>query len=278
MTLLQSANPESIEIQLLLEAIYSRYGYDFRKYSFSSIRRRILSHLPYTQAKTISELQHQVLHHPNAMSELLLHISVQVTQMFRDPLFFRLLREEILPGMADRHHLKIWSAGCSTGEEAYSLAIILRELGLEDRSRIYATDINQEGLNKAEKGILPLENMKEYSANYFESGGIASLSDYLTTGFHASIMDPSLNKRILFSDHNLVTDHSFGEMDLIICRNVLIYFSQELQDRVLDVFIDSMAPGGTLCLGPRETIRFSNHAKSLKTHSDRWRVYQWTGS
>lgn len=255
---------ESIETDLLLDAIYLKYGYDFRNYAKASIRRRIHHRLSLSNLKTISEMQHKLLDDKEFFATLLLDLTVNVTEMFRDPFFFKTLREAVIPELKSLPHIKVWLAGCSSGEEVYSIAILLKEEGLGQNSLIYATDANEIIINKAKKGLFPIDKMKGYTRNYKNSGGLASFADYYTAKYDYVIMDNSLKKNIVFSDHNLVTDAVFGEMDLILCRNVLIYFNKELQDRVFGLFCESLHPRGFLCLGSKETIRFSTCSDGLE--------------
>ena len=248
---------EQIEVDILLEAIYKRYGYEFKEYSRASMRRRILYHLAKTQHDTISELIPDILHKPKSFEALFFDISITVTEMFRDPWFFTALREKVFPFLKTFPFINIWQAGCATGEETYSLAILLKEEGLYDRTRIYATDFNDEALNTAKARIYPLDRIQEYSTNYRQAGGKESLADYYRARYQSVIFDRSLQENITFANHNLATDGVFAEMHLILCRNVLIYFNRSLQDRALTTFRDSLHYNGFLCLGSKETIQFS---------------------
>lgn len=255
---------QDIEIRLLLEAIYLKYGYDFRDYSKAHVKRRILGRLTRSKLSTISEMQHVVLNDLDFFHVLLLDLSLNVTEMFRDPGFFHAIREKVIPLLKTYPFLKIWHAGCSTGEEVYSMAILLKEEGLTDRCILYATDFNQAVLAKASEAIYPVDRMKAYAENYIKAHGKTSISDYFTVKYNAAILDKSLKKNIVFSDHNLVTDGVFGEMNMIVCRNVLIYFNRELQNRVYELFFESLLPGGILCLGAKETLMFSKHKEYFK--------------
>jgi chemotaxis protein methyltransferase CheR len=255
---------EDIEIHLLLEAIYMKYGYDFRDYSKTHLSRRIQGYVSRNHLSSVSEMQHQILNNSFFFHQLLLDLSLNVTEMFRDPRFFIAVREKVIPLLKTYPFLKIWHAGCSTGEEVYSMAIVLHEEGLLDRCIIYATDFNQIVLNKASDAIYPLNRVREYADNYNKALGKASFSDYFTVKYDAAILDQRLKKNIVFSDHNLVTDGIFGEMNLIVCRNVLIYFNRELQNRVLHLFFESLLPGGILCLGSKETLLFSGLKENYK--------------
>ena len=271
---MENKENEKIEIDLLIRAIYLKYGYDFRDYSKASRRRRILGRLSKSGLSTISEMQHKLLHDPVFFEKLLLDLTVNVSEMFRDPSFFRAVREIVAPELKKIPVLKVWHAGCSTGEEVYSMAILLREEGIFDTSTIYATDVNEEVLAKAKKGIFPIDRMKDYTRNYKMAGGLASFVDYYTAGYDRTIMDKGLRENIVFSNHNLVTDGVFGEVDLIICRNVLIYFNRDLQDRVFGLFADSLRSGGFLCLGSKETMMFSKHANSFENVVKKEKIYR----
>ena len=265
---------EKIEIDLLIRAIYLKYGYDFRDYSKASRRRRILGRLSKSKLSTISEMQHKLLHDPVFFEKLLLDLTVNVSEMFRDPLFFKAVRETVVPELKKRPFIKVWHAGCSTGEEVYSMAILLREEGILDASTIYATDVNEAVLADAKKGVFPIEKMKDYTRNYKMAGGLASFADYYTARYDHVIMDRGLKKNIVFSDHNLVTDGVFGEIDLIVCRNVLIYFNRELQDRVFGLFSESLRKGGFLCLGSKESMMFSKYADRFESVINKEKIYR----
>lgn len=259
---------QEIELQLLLEAIYLKYGYDFRDYSKAHLKRRILGRLSRSKCHTISEMQHQLIYDPNFFRQIILDLSINVTAMFRDPAFFRAIREEVIPLLKTYPFIKIWHAGCSTGEEVYSMAIILKEEGLLERSIIYATDFNPIALKQASDAIFPLEKIKEYTDNYFKANGKASFSEYFTVEYGSAMIDQSLKKNIVFSDHNLVTDGVFAEMNMVFCRNVLIYFNRELQNKVFNLFYESLVPGGILCLGTKETLYYSDNKKDYKQIHD----------
>jgi chemotaxis protein methyltransferase CheR len=248
---------ERIEIELLLEGIYRHYGFDFRSYAYASIRRRLWKRIEAEGLGTISALQAQILHQPQAMERLLLDLSINVTAMFRDPSFYLAFRERVVPLLRTYPYIRIWHAGCATGEEVYSMAILLQEEGLYERSRIYATDINEVVLQRAKEGIFPLDRMQEYTENYIAAGGKRAFSDYYTAKYDGALFSPSLTKNVVFSLHNLVTDRSFAEFNVILCRNVLIYFDKSLQSRVHGLFYDSLAMFGILVLGSKESLRFS---------------------
>ena len=254
---------ENIEVELLLDAIYQKYGYDFRGYARSSIKRRIKHRLSLSGLHTISDMQREILYNRDFFCALLQDMSVNVTEMFRDPTFFRALREIVLPELARHEMIKIWHAGCASGEEVYSVAILLKEAGLYGKSRIYATDFDELILDKAKQGIFSIENLKLYTRNYKESGGTESFADYYSARYNLVRVNQSLKKNIHFTAHNLVTDSVFSEMDLIFCRNVLIYFKRELQDRIFKLFRDSLCQNGILCLGSKETVRVSRYSEAF---------------
>jgi chemotaxis protein methyltransferase CheR len=250
---------ERIEIELLLEGIFRHYGFDFRAYAYASIRRRLWKRIEEEKLPSMSALQERVLHEPAMMEKLLLDLSINVTAMFRDPSFYVSFRQHVVPLLRTYPFIRIWHAGCSTGEEVYSMAMLLREEGLYDRSRIYATDINEVVLQRAKAGIFPLERMQEYTDNYMRAGGKRSFSEYYTAKYGGALFDQSLTKNVVFSQHNLVTDRSFSEFNVILCRNVLIYFDKTLQSKVHSLFYDSLAMFGVLVLGSKETPRFMSH-------------------
>ncbi|OAB47529.1 chemotaxis protein CheR [Paenibacillus antarcticus] len=265
---------EKIEVRLLLEAVFQMYGYDFRNYAFDSIRRRIRHGMHAIGVNNVSALIEQVLHYPQRMHQLLRYLVVNVTEMFRDPSMFRTFREKVVPFLHTYPHIRIWHAGCSTGEEVLSMAILLHEEGLYDKARIYATDIDEDSLEKAQEGIFPLSNMKTYTHNYIQSGGTKSFSDYYTAQYDAVRFDPSLMKNIVFARHNLVTDQSFNEFNVIFCRNVMIYFDKTLKGRVHQLFHESLSMFGFLALGDRESIHFSEFEDSYKTVDLSEKLYQ----
>ncbi len=265
---------QNLEIQLLLQAIQLRYGYDFRNYARASIRRRIEHRLVRNGLPNISAMQHQLLYDEVFFSQLLRDFSINVTEMFRDPSFYLAIRNTVIPELKKHPFLKIWHAGCSTGEEVYSMAILLKEEGLYDKTQIYATDMNEVVLKKAKDGIYDISRLKQYTANYQKAGGLESFSDYYIAHNEHVILDQSLKKNILFSEHNLATDGVFGEMNLIMCRNVLIYFNRELQNRVIQLFFDSLAPEGFLAIGSKESLLFSNNANDFKEIVKKEKIYQ----
>jgi chemotaxis protein methyltransferase CheR len=269
-----NADLERIEIQLLLEGIYRHYGFDFRSYAYASLRRRIWKRIDAEQLRTISALQDRVLHDSSLMERLLLDLSINVTAMFRDPGFYAALRREVVPALRTYPFIRIWHAGCSTGEEAYSMAILLEEEDLYDRARLYATDINEVVIRKAKEGIFPLDRMQEYTQNYLRAGGIRSFSEYYTAMYDGALFAPRLMRNIVFSQHNLATDRSFAECNIILCRNVLIYFDRDLQQRVHQLFHDSLPVYGYIALGSKESLRFSGFEDNYEQVDPREKIYR----
>lgn len=263
-----------IELPLLLEAIYLKYHYDFREYANASLKRRLSAALVRFNCRTLSQLQQRILHEPAVFPILLDYLTVQVTEMFRDPSYFKSLREHVVPLLRTYPSLKIWVAGCSTGEEVYSLAILLREEGLLSRSLIYATDINPQALQRAEAGVFEIDRIPAFTESHRRSGGHSSLSDYYTAAFGRAVIDKSLKKHIVFSDHSLATDSVFAEVQLVSCRNVLIYFNRELQDRALGLFADALCRKGFLGLGSKESLRFTAQAGVFADVSREDRIFQ----
>jgi chemotaxis protein methyltransferase CheR len=248
---------EEIELSLLLEGIYRKYGFDFREYAPASLRRRVWRRAHAEGLTTLSALQDKLLHDPVCMERLLLDLSINVTAMFRDPAFYVAFREKIIPLLRTYPFTRIWVAGCSTGEEVYSLAILLQEEELYDRTRIYATDINESVLDRARAGVFPLEKMREYTQNYIRAGGKRAFSEYYLAKYDGAQFQRSLIDNVVFAQHNLVSDRSFNEFHTILCRNVMIYFDRALQDRVHSLFYESLTHFGVLGLGSKESIRFS---------------------
>ncbi len=269
-------NIESIEMDLLLEGIYRHYGYDFRNYSRASLKRRLTQHMKRSGQTRLSELIPRVLHDQAFFNALLKEMSITVTEMFRDPAFYKVLRKKVIPVLKTYPFVKIWHAGCATGEEVYSMAIVLTEEGYYDKCHIYATDFNTHALDTAKEGIYPLERIREYMENYNQSGRRSSFSEYFTAAYQSAKMINSLKKQITFTHHNLATDTSFGEMNMIVCRNVLIYFNKTLQDRALSLFHESLCHGGFLCLGKKETITFSSVKRGFQTVSDEECIFKKT--
>ena len=250
---------ENLETELLLEAVYRHYGHDFREYAPASLRRRIALAMRHERVSTISGLQERVLHDPASMERLLLTISINVTALFRDPDFFLLLRRKVLPILGTYPFLRIWHAGCSTGEEVYSMAIMLQEEGLYGRCRIYATDMNNSVLRQAREGIFPASTVQQGASNYSRAGGTKSLSEYYTSAYGDAIFRANLKENIIFSPHNLALEGTFNEFHLILCRNVMIYFTKPLQQRVHNLLYESLAMFGILGVGSKETLQFTPH-------------------
>lgn len=261
-------------MDLLLEALFKLYGYDFRQYARASITRRVKDYFAHTNLKSISELLPRVMNDAEFSSELILSFSVSVTEMFRDPMVYKQLREKIIPVLRTWPFIKVWHAGCSTGEEVYSLAIVFREEGLYKHTTFYATDFNDNVLQKAKQGIYRTEQIRLAVKNYIESGGTGALSDYYHANYQAVMLDPSLKERITCANHNLVADQTFGEFQLIFCRNVLIYFDREFQNRVIRLMTESLVHGGFLCLGTKETLEFSEESHHYDTIDKKNRIYQ----
>lgn len=268
---------DDIEMKLFLEALFLKYHYDFRGYSLASVKRRLNQAKLHFNCQTFSALQDLILHNPDLMMELLSFMTVQVSEMFRDPQYFRTIREKVVPHLRTYPSLKIWIAGCSAGEELYSFAILFREEGLEDRTMFYATDINADALRKAQAGVYDLDRIQLFTENHQRSGGKTSLSDYYTAAYGAATFDKTLRRRCVFSDHSLVSDAVFAEMQMVSCRNVLIYFDRDLQDRAIGLFKDSLPRKGFLGLGAKESLRFSLHADSFAEFSRDERIYQKRG-
>lgn len=265
---------ERIEVDLLLEGIFRQYGFDFRSYAFSSLKRRLWKRIQAEGLQSISELQARVLHDPTALQRLLLDLSVNVSTMFRDPGFYVAFREKVVPLLRTYPFIRVWHAGCSTGEEVYSMAVLLEEEGLYDRARIYATDINEVVLQTARAGIFPLERMQEYTDNYLKAGGTHAFSEYYTARYDGALFSPALTRNVVFSQHNLVTDRSFAEFNVILCRNVMIYFDRQLQNKVLRLFHESMPVFGILALGSKESLRFTEFEDCYDSLDQRERIYR----
>lgn len=263
-----------IEMHLLIDAIYLTYHYDFRRYAPASLQRRLGAALAHFNCQTFSQLQDKVLHEPDSFAALLDFLTVPVSEMFRDPAYFRSLRHTVVPVLRTYPSLKVWVAGCGTGEEVYSLAILLREEGLLPRTLIYATDINPHTLQKASAGVYDVERIAGFTEAHRKSGGSSSLSDYYTAAYGRAVFDKSLREHIVFSDHSLATDSVFAEVQLVSCRNVLIYFDRELQDRAVGLFRDSLCRKGFLGIGSKETLRFSPHSDSFSELARDERIYQ----
>ncbi len=263
-----------IELRMLVEAVYLKYNYDFRDYTGASQKRRVLVALREMECATVSELQAKVLHQPEAFSRLLQYLTIPVTEMFRDPEYYAAIRSQVVPFLRTYPSLKIWVAGCSTGEEVYSLAILLHEEGLLERSMIYATDINPASLDAARRGVFPLDRMRLFTENYQKAGGKRAFSDYYTAAYGGALFERSLIENVTFADHSLSTDSVFSETHFISCRNVMIYFNRRLQDRVLGLFHESLCHRGFLGLGIKESIDFSTYASRFEPLARRERLYR----
>ena len=263
-----------IELKLLMEAIFLKYSYDFRNYTGASQKRRVRYALEQLRLPNVSALQERVLHDPTVFAQLLQYLTIPVSEMFRDPGYFLTLRQQVVPVLQTYPSVKVWVAGCSTGEEAWSLAILLREEGLLERTQIYATDINPASLDKARQGIFPMEAVRNYTANYQRAGGRQAFSDYYTAAYDAARFDPSLCANAVFADHSLATDSVFAETQLVSCRNVLIYFNRALQDRALGLFHESLCHRGFLGLGAKESIDFSSFSTRFDTLARAERIYR----
>jgi chemotaxis protein methyltransferase CheR len=266
----ESVAEKDIELDLLLRAIYLKFHYDFRHYARSSLRRRLEDALSAFNCRTLSALQERVLHDEGVFPELMRFLTIQVSDLFRDAEYFYTLRHEIVPMLKTYPSLRVWIAGCSTGEEAYSHAIVFAEEGLLDRTTIYATDINHESLNVAEAGVYPAERLQSFTDNHRRSGASVPLSTHYTAAYASVVFCRALRKKILFSDHSLATDGVFAEMQVISCRNVLIYFERALQNRALGLFKESLCRRGYLGLGAPETLRFTEHERDFTEVAERW--------
>jgi chemotaxis protein methyltransferase CheR len=265
---------ESLELQLLLEGVYRKYGFDFREYAPASLKRRVWRRVHAEHAGTIAGLLERVLHDADVMERLLLDLSINVTSMFRDPTFYSAFREQVVPMLRTYPFTRIWIAGCSTGEEVYSLSILLHEEGLYERTRIYATDINEAVLERAREGVFPIEKMQEYTENYIRAGGKRSFSEYYLAKYEGALFDRTLTDNVVWAPHNLVQDRLFNTFNVILCRNVMIYFDRALQTRVHQLFYDSLERFGILALGHKESIRFTgieNAYEELDVHERLYR-------
>jgi chemotaxis protein methyltransferase CheR len=269
--------PLDQEVQQLIEAVYRAYHYDFRRYAFASLKRRLSAAMSRFHCASMAELQDRVLGDAKLFQALLDYLTVQVSEMFRDPAYFKALRVQVLPRLATYPSLKLWVAGCSTGEEVYSLAILLEEEGLLARTHIYATDINARALAKAEAGVYDIERIAGFTENHQRSGASTSLSSYYTANYGRAVFDRALRRQVVFSDHSLATDSVFSEVQMVSCRNVLIYFQRDLQDRAIGLFREALCPGGFLGIGSRESLRFSAHADGFSELVADQRIYQKAG-
>jgi chemotaxis protein methyltransferase CheR len=265
---------EQLEIELLLEAVHRRYGFDFRHYAQASLKRRLQRRLDAEGLQTLSQLQDRLLHEPGCMERLLLDLSINVTAMFRDPSFYVAFREKVAPALHTYPFTRIWCAGCSTGEEVYSLAILLQEEGLYERARIYATDINENVIATAREGVFPLDRMKQYTQNYQRAGGIHDFSRYYVAAYDGARFSRSLTENVVFAQHNLAMDRAFNDFNVIVCRNVMIYFDKDLQSRVHRLFYESLQMFGVLTLGHKESISFTPHADCYEPLDPDERIYR----
>ena len=263
-----------IEMRLLMEAVYAKYSHDFRDYSGASLKRRVLHALGQLKCETISQLQSKVLHDPQVFQQLLEILTIPFTEMFRDPAYWLALRTQVVPLLRTYPSLKVWVAGCSTGEEVFSLAILLQEEGLHERTMIYATDINPAVIDKARQGIFPIASVRQHTANYQTSGGKRAFSDYYTAAYNSARFDPELIRNVTFADHSLATDTVFSETHFITCRNVLIYFNRALQNRALGLFSESLCHRGFLGLGSKESLDFSAYADKFDPVAKRERIFR----
>ena len=265
---------DDVEIELLLEGVYRAYGFDFREYSRASLKRRILELMRSEKLGTVSAFQDRVLHDGACLDRLLLGLSVHATAMFRDPSFYFTFRRQVVPLLRTYPTVQIWIAGCSTGEEVYSLAILLQEERLYDKCRIYATDISRAVLRTARDGIFPMAAMREYTNNYHQAGGTHEFSDYYTAQYDNVIFSSSLKSNVVFSEHNLATDGSFNEFQVVLCRNVMIYFNKDLQARVHNLLYDSLSMFGVFGLGNKESLKFTPRADFYQHLNDRDKLYR----
>jgi chemotaxis protein methyltransferase CheR len=277
-TAIKQATDTDIEMRMLVEAVYLKYNYDFRDYTGASQKRRVLAALRALDVGTISELQARVMHDPSAFAQLLQYLTIPVTEMFRDPEYYLAIRQQVVPFLKTYPSLKLWVAGCSTGEEVYSMAILLKEEGLLDRSLIYATDINPESLETARRGVMPVDKMRLYTENYQRAGGMHAFSDYYTAAYDGALFERSLVENVTFADHSLATDSVFAETHFISCRNVMIYFNRRLQNRVLGLFHESLCHRGFLGLGSKESIDFSSYAARFESLARRERLFRKVGA
>jgi chemotaxis protein methyltransferase CheR len=265
---------EQLEVELLLEAVFRRYGFDFREYAPASLKRRLWRRMNAEGLETVTQLHDRLLHDPACMERLLLDLSINVTAMFRDPSFYVAFREHVVPVLRTYPFTRIWCAGCSTGEEVYSLAILLQEEGLYDRTRIYATDINEQVLATARAGVFPLDKMRQYTQNYIRAGGRREFSEYYIAAYDGARFARSLTENVVFAQHNLASDRSFNDFNVILCRNVMIYFDKGLQDRVHTLFYESLDTFGILALGHKESVAFTKYADAYETVDPAERIYR----
>jgi len=264
---------QEIEIRLLIEALFQKYGFDFRNYSQAHLKRRIMNRFQISGLNSITEMTHKAIYDSTFTDQLLMDLSITVTEMFRDPSFYKALRQSVIPVLRTYPHVKIWHAGCASGEEVYSMAIILKEEGLLHKTQIYATDFNPLIIRHAKRAQYLFSRIKEFTVSYQKAGGKRSFSDYYTANDETATLNDSLKKNIVFANHNLVTDSVFAEMNLVVCRNVLIYFDKQLQERVIELFMESLPGGGFLCLGSKENLQFSSHFNAFEPVIDKERIY-----
>ncbi|MGA0555938.1 CheR family methyltransferase [Larkinella sp. VNQ87] len=262
------------ELEEVVHLIRRQYGYDFSDYARASLQRRVLRCMQKANCQTVYELKYQLTNDPRFFAWFIESLTVNVTEMFRDPVFYKELRMNVLPKLASYPTIKIWHAGCSTGEEVFSMAILLHEAGLLDRARLYATDLNPANLERARQGIVPLQYMKDYTANYIQSGGLSDFSSYYTARYEHAIIRKEFRKNLVFATHNLATDQAFNEFQLICCRNVLIYFNRHLQNRVMTLFGNSLAPLGYLALGMKESLLFAEARQQFEVVNPAVRIYR----
>lgn len=274
MTATSAPDVEELETELLLSAVARRYGYDFRQYAAASLKRRLRRAMQEEQVRTLSALQERLLHDPQALTRFVSTLSVHVTGMFRDPAVYKAIRNRVVPTLRTWPFVRIWHAGCSTGEEVYSLAVVLHEEGLLERCRIYATDLSEELLETARRGVYPLHAMRDYTVAYHKAGGQADFSEYYRAGATHAILRDDLRRHVVFSQHNLVSDRSFNEFHLILCRNVMIYFDKDLRDRVHELLHESLVMFGVLVLGARESLRFSPLHERYEVLDEALRLYR----
>lgn len=265
---------EQIEIELLLNGVHRLYGYDFRNYALPSLKRRIWHHVHAENVPSISALQEKVLHDRACFERFIHSLSIPVTEMFRDPGLFLTFRQKVVPLLRTYPYIRIWHAGCSTGEEVYSMAILLHEEGLYDKARIYATDMNERSLQQAKEGVYDIGRMQQYTKNYMEAGGTRAFSEYYTAKYNSVILQPYLRKNIIFAEHNLATDTSFNEFNVIFCRNVMIYFNDELRDHVHGLFHESLSRFGILVLGSKESIHFTKYSECYESLDRVEKIYR----
>jgi chemotaxis protein methyltransferase CheR len=265
---------EAVHVKLFLESLFLRYGYDFRGYAYPSIRRRILRLVALERLTGIPQLQTRVLDDPACLERVLHALTIHVTAMFRDPDFYEQIRATVVPVLRTYPFVRIWIAGCASGEEVYSLAILLHEENLYQRCRMYGTDISESVVHVAKSGIFPLVAMKDYTANYIRAGGKEDFSKYYTADARGAVFRPWLRDNVVFAQHNLVTDGSPNEFNLIFCRNVMIYFTSELQARVHRLLYSSLARLGVLGLGRRESLRFTPHENEYEVVDANQRLYK----